>query len=266
MAAISPATSTAAFAAPLVTGAAVPSVTPAALDWIGAGATYFDTAHLNWQIPSLFAVSPPGPAAAPTLSAPSTAATSSTASPPNSPAAPKPRDAVEAATKLLAAPLAPKQQVEVVGFVRELGAQLKDTRTTVAQLNDTVIQLKQEIESRTADFDTRLSFAEAGSALMQSAKAGEKARLASGPAQVAIHPVALTQSIAAASASRTAKEFRIQGASPGLVVLNALNPAAGEEAVLYKALGDQVPGLGRIKAIYQRGTRWLVQTDGGLIQ
>lgn len=174
----------------------------------------------------------------------------------------------EAAIKLLAAPLAPKQQVEVVGFVRELGAQLKDTRTTVAQLNDTVTQLKEENEKRAADFDTRLSFAEAANALVQSAKAGEKARPGSVAAQLAVHPVTLTQGIAVVPAltSRTAKEFRIQGASPGLVVLNALNPAAGEAPVLYKALGDQVPGLGRIKAIYQRGTRWLVQTDGGLIQ
>ena len=242
-AATSPATTTAALAAPLVTGAAVLPTAPATFDWIGAGATYIDTARWNGHIPWLLAASPPSP-----------------------PAPSKPRDPVEAATKLLAAPLSSKQQIEVVGFVRELGAQLKDTRTTVAQLNDTVTQLKQEIESRTADFDSRLSFAEASSALMQSAKAGEKAKLIPAAAQPAIHPVALTQGIAAASASRMAKEFRIQGASPGLVVLNVLDPAVGEEPVLYKALGDQVPGLGRIKAIYQRGTRWLVQTEGGLIQ
>jgi hypothetical protein len=36
--------------------------------------------------------------------------------------------------------------------------------------------------------------------------------------------------------------------------------------VLYVALGDQVPGIGHIKSIYQRGTTWLVQTDAGVIQ
>lgn len=185
-----------------------------------------------------------------------------------------PRDAVEAATELQAAPLAPKQQVEVVGFVRELGAQLKETRMVVTQLKDTVADLKEEIEARTADFENRLSFAEAGNALAASARAGEAAQppaVPASPAPPVAHLLASARAIPATSppaapVSRTAKDFRIQGASPGLAVLNALNPAGSETTVLYLALGDQVPGLGRVKAIFQRGTSWVVQTDNGLIQ
>lgn len=66
--------------------------------------------------------------------------------------------------------------------------------------------------------------------------------------------------------NRSVKDFRVQGASPGLAVLNVLVAGPGEAPVLYVALGDQVPGIGHIKSIYQRGTTWLVQTDAGLIQ
>ena len=47
---------------------------------------------------------------------------------------------------------------------------------------------------------------------------------------------------------------------------NVVGAAPGEAPVLYVSLGDQVPGIGRIKSIYQRGTSWVVQTDAGLIQ
>ena len=69
-----------------------------------------------------------------------------------------------------------------------------------------------------------------------------------------------------AAANRSVKDFRVQGASPGLAVLNVVGAAPGEAPVLYVSLGDQVPGIGRIKSIYQRGTLWVVQTDAGLIQ
>ena len=144
----------------------------------------------------------------------------------------------------------------------------------VTQLKDTVADLKGEIEARTADFENRLSFAEAANALAASARAGQAAQPPSAPALPAppvVHTLASARAIPATSppaapASRTVKDFRIQGASPGLVVLNALNPAGSEAPVLYLALGDQVPGLGRVKAIFQRGTSWVVQTDSGLIQ
>ena len=188
--------------------------------------------------------------------------------------APKPRDPVQTAIDVRAEPLSPKQQVEVVGLVRELGAQLKESRLTVAQMQATVADLKEQLDSRMTEFDGRLGLAEAGTVLAQSARAALPQSVMSTPATSARPgvagsrqgPAAMAVSAAAVPNSRSVKDFRVQGASPGLAVLNVIGAAPGEVPVLYVALGDQVPGIGRIKSIYQRGTTWLVQTDAGLIQ
>lgn len=239
-------------------------------------------------------VTPPAPPAAVAVAnltapaipvpAPTAVASVASAAPPSPISAPvtppKPRDAIQTAIDLRADPMSPKQQVDAVGLVRELGAQLKDTRLTVAQLSETVADLKQQLEARTIEFDSRLTLSEAGTVLAESAKAGGATHPLStaqpgAPSRTmpatrqAVGPVsspAPAPAPAHVSSTRTVKDFRIQGASPGLAVLNVLTPAAGEAPVLYLGLGDQVPGLGRIKTISQRGTSWVVLTDGGLIQ
>lgn len=194
---------------------------------------------------------------------------------------PKPLDPVQTAIDLRAAPFSTTQQVEVVGLVRELGAQLKESRLTVAQMQATVAELKQQLDNRLTEFDGRLGLAEAGTVLAQSAKAAlpqpvMTAAVAPGRSFVAAPvrtSVAARQPVSDApvaapvsSANRSVKDFRVQGASPGLAVLNVLVPGPGDAPVLYVSLGSQVPGLGHIKSIYQRGTTWVVQTDAGLIQ
>ncbi len=219
----------------------------------------------------------PLPVAVASLSAPAIPAQAATPIP--APVAPpKPRDPIQTAIDLRADPMSPKQQVDAVGLVRELGAQLKDTRLIVAQLSETVADLKQQLEARTTEFDSRLTLSEAGTVLAESAKAGGATHPLSTPqpgapsravpaTRLAVGPVpSPAPALAHASSTRTVKDFRIQGASPGLAVLNVLTPAAGEAPVLYLSLGDQVPGLGRIKTISQRGTSWVVLTEGGLIQ
>ena len=188
--------------------------------------------------------------------------------------APKPRDPVQTAVELRAEPVSPKQQVEVVGLVRELGAQLKESRMTVAQLQATVAELKEQLDTRMTEFDGRLGLAEAGTVLAQSAKAAlpqPVMAVATMPVRPGVGaprsaPTAPSTPPVVTAANRSVKDFRVQGASPGLAVLNAVGAAPGEAPVLYVALGDQVPGIGRIKSIYQRGTSWVVQTDAGLIQ
>lgn len=229
-------------------------------------------------VPAQAAVPTPAPVPAP-VPAPATVVAAASPAPVSAPVAvPKPRDPVQTAIDLRAEPMSPKQQVDAVGLVRELGAQLKDTRLTVAQLSETVADLKQQLEARTTEFDSRLTLSEAGTVLAESAKAGGAThplstaqsgapyRAVPAPRPVAPPASSTVPAPAHPSSTRTVKDFRIQGASPGLAVLNVLTPAAGEAPVLYLALGDQVPGLGRIKTISQRGTSWVVQTDGGLIQ
>jgi ABC-type transporter Mla subunit MlaD len=66
-------------------------------------------------------------------------------------------DAAKAAAEIKAAPLSQAQQIEVIGLVKELGAQLRDTRTQVTELHEAVAQLSKQIETRTDDFEVRLS-------------------------------------------------------------------------------------------------------------
>lgn len=216
------------------------------------------------------AVSAPAqqPPAAPPVNAPAPASAVSSA--------PPVRDPVAAAGELRAAPLSLPEQIKVVDLVKELGAQLRDTRTEVAQLRATVAQLVETVETKTTQFESRLSLAEAGTVLAQSARAGNPEASAPAPSSPPTFrvasagravplPMAATTS-PAASPPRTVKDYRIQGASPGLAVLSVLNSPPGGQTVIEVAIGSEVPGVGRIKAIFQRGTAWVVQTDAGAIQ
>ena len=172
------------------------------------------------------------------------------------------------------------QQVEVVGLVKSLGAQLRDTRIEVAQLHQVVAQLSEKVETRTADFENRLGLAEAGAIVQSSARAGSGPLSSEAPA-AALPSATITQQLRLASTRnavplpaappplperRTVKDYVVKGASPGLAVLAALNPMAGSGSVIEVGVGDPVPGLGRVKKVYQRGTTWIVETENGLIQ
>ena len=197
-------------------------------------------------------------------------------------AAAAPADPVATAVALQAAPMTPPQQVRVIGMINDLGAQLRDTRIQVAELKATVTQLSHQIETSTTDFENRLGLAEATTVLAASARAGNTAAAETPPsgsttgAGTGAAPVRLASGRMAAPTipvppapapdRRTVKDYIVKGASPGLAVLSALNPTTGSPAVIEVTVGDQVPGLGRIKSISQRGTSWVVQTEGGAIQ
>ena len=57
--------------------------------------------------------------------------------------------------------------------------------------------------------------------------------------------------------------YRVTAASPGLAMLSLLDRSGGEGSQLQVAVGDPVPGYGRVTAIQQRGSSWIVQTDKG---
>ena len=60
------------------------------------------------------------------------------------------------------------------------------------------------------------------------------------------------------------RRYEIRAASPGLAVLGTLD---GVPEVKEIAVGDQVPGYGRVNAIVQqKGGAWVVQCDRGTIQ
>jgi hypothetical protein len=184
-------------------------------------------------------------------------------------------DAAKAAAEVKAAHLSQAQQIELIGLVKEMGAQLHDTRTQVTELHDAVVQLSKQVETRTNDFEVRLGLAEATTALSASARAGGPAPASTTLSVAAIPPVRPPGGRAAATAPvppapaperRTVKDYVVKGASPGLAVLSALNPITGTPSVIEVAVGDQVPGVGKVKSISQRGATWIVLTEAGPIQ
>jgi hypothetical protein len=184
-------------------------------------------------------------------------------------------DAAKAAAEVKAAHLSQAQQIELIGLVKELGAQLRDTRAQVTELHDAVAQLSKQVETRTNDFEVRLGLAEATTALSASARAGSPVPANTTLSVAAVGPARPPGSRAAtavpvppapAPERRTVKDYVVKGASPGLAVLSALNPVTGTPSVIEVAVGDQVPGVGKIKSISQRGTTWVVLTENGPIQ
>ena len=74
-----------------------------------------------------------------------------------------------------------------------------------------------------------------------------------------------TVTIIDADPNQPVQRYRVQAASPGLAMLAAIDRAGDESAQLQVALGDTVPGYGRVKAVVQQGTTWVVKTERGTI-
>jgi hypothetical protein len=49
-------------------------------------------------------------------------------------------------------------------------------------------------------------------------------------------------------------------------MLAEIDRSGDEGAQLQVAVGQSVPGYGRVKSIAQRGTAWVIQTEQGAIQ
>jgi hypothetical protein len=65
---------------------------------------------------------------------------------------------------------------------------------------------------------------------------------------------------------RSVKDYSIQAASPGLAMLSTVGLNGTDTTSIQLSVGDEVPGVGRVKKILQRGTNWVVETDHGVIQ
>ena len=183
---------------------------------------------------------------------------------------------VSAVAELRAAPMTPAQQVEVLNLVAKLGVVVRDMRAENAALKSRVESTADRFDAAVTDFDRRLALAEARGAVNAAMGAspaptapapeaavpnpGRPARVGAGTgAGVQVVPVS---TIATASGSAVPR-YRVTAASPGLAMLSLLDRSGGEGSQLQVAVGDQVPGYGRVSAIQQRGSSWIVQTDKG---
>jgi hypothetical protein len=220
---------------------------------------------------------PPAPNAVPPQPAPAIAmATQPVSAAPASRSLSTPSEVIGAVTELRAAPMTPAQQIEVLNLVTRLGVVVRDMRAENAALKARVESTADRFDAAVTDFERRLALAEARGAVdaamgappAPSASATDAA--VSGPARAAhavpgtgsgVRIIPVSDSVAAGGAA--APRYRVAAASPGLAMLSLLDRSGGEGSQLQIAVGDQVPGYGRVTAIQQRGSAWIVQTDKG---
>ena len=175
-------------------------------------------------------------------------------------------DPMDTALALRPAPMTPTQQVDVLSLVTQLAALVRDMRTENAQLREKVTSLDEMVRNETADVSQRLSLVEARKAIASAQDAGKPPEAALSGSRETV-PARLVQTVAVVPvAVRSVRDYRVQAASPGLAILADANAAPGQSSGLQVAVGDQVPGIGRITSIAQRGTAWVVQTSHGAIQ
>jgi len=187
-----------------------------------------------------------------------------------------PSDAADVAAALHPTLMSPGEQVDVLHTVAQLGIIVRDLRTQIAALRNSVQGSGEKVDAAVADFERRLALAEARGAINAAMGADPAFQPAPPPSprQAAVPSVraglqggAQPQPTAAAPAlSAGPHRYRVQAASPGLAMLSELDRSGGEGSQLQIGVGDQVPGYGKVTAIQQRGSSWMVQTDHGAIQ
>lgn len=185
-----------------------------------------------------------------------------------------PSDAADVAAALHPTLMSPGEQVDVLHTVAQLGIIVRDQRTQIAALRNSVQASGEKVDAAVADFERRLALAEARGAINAAMGADpafqpappssvRQAAVVSGRASL---PGGAQPQPAASAPSTGPHRYRVQAASPGLAMLSELDRSGGEGSQLQIGVGDQVPGYGKVTAIQQRGSSWMVQTDHGAIQ
>jgi len=191
--------------------------------------------------------------------------------PPSASRAAQPADALKVAVELHAAPMTPQQQVQVLDLVTQIATMVRDLKTEDAQLRADVSRSSTDTTARLADFERRLSLAEARNAVSAANAVGTVPAAATPavlPAKAAAAPVVPTRADPTLPVPEqdAPKRYRVQAASPGLALLAEVDRGGGDGAQIQIAVGDSLPGYGRVKSIAQHGTTWVVATEHGDIQ
>lgn len=240
-------------------GQAVPSAPPREPDAVSAmPATAAATVRLapapEWAqagaVP--LAVPPPAPAAPPAVPASPTPAVEPAAGVP-----------AEMARTIL--PGVDAQQVmSTMQLVQQMSLLVHDMHGESLRYRTEVTELTGAVQEKAASLEERLKRAEARTAAGSRAETGWRR---AGGASAASDPGDGGElHAAAAEASRILRRYHVQAGSADAVVLSDGNAGPEQAARLLVIVGDQVPGVGRVRAIVQRGRSWLVQTDHGEIR
>lgn len=197
-------------------------------------------------------------------------------------------DAVQRATRLQAAPMTSDDQLQVLQLVTEEAALVQRTRSDIAALRQDLDRLRIADTAKASDLTRRMSLLEAKRAVADAEAppsdgpaatraAADKARAALEAAAAEPQPAPMPPQ---SPASRTAKmrptppaplptwtpHYRILAASPQLAMVQDDAAPAGQPPQSEIEIGTDLRGYGRVRAISQRGTMWVIQTERGIIQ
>ncbi len=153
--------------------------------------------------------------------------------------------------------------VSTMQLVQQMSLMVHDMHGESLRYRTEVGELTGAVQEKAANLEDRLKRAEARTAAGSGPEAGWR-RAGIGPA--AGDPGDGGELRASAEASRALRRYHVQAGSTDAVVLSDGNAGPQQAARLLVIVGDQVPGVGRVRAIVPRGRSWLVQTDHGEIR
>ena len=165
-----------------------------------------------------------------------------------------------------------RQQVDVLGLVTQLGIVMRNREERDRQMQADLASMREQLENSTADFARRLALAEARGAMNAAMGAAATPVVPSVPVPVsanasvttvAARPATPAPASPAPAADSVRRRYRVQAASPGLAMLSDVDRNGGQ---LQVAVGDDVPGYGKVTAIVQQGSSWVVRAERGTIQ
>lgn len=194
---------------------------------------------------------------------------------PSAPRAAAPRDVLAIASNLRAVPATPAEQVELLAIVSEMATMVKDTRNANHQMRDALAAMRERQDFELVDFARRLALAEARSAMNAARTAGVEPPPPAPSAALAFTPVSTNAAPGRPPAApvsgvgrsdETRRRYRVQAASPGMAMLSEVDRTGDGGTPLQIAVGDEVPGYGRVTAIAQTGNSWVVRAERGNIQ
>ncbi|PYD56414.1 hypothetical protein CFR75_11300 [Komagataeibacter xylinus] len=199
-----------------------------------------------------------------------------------------PEDAVHKAARLQAAPMTPDDQVQVLQLVTEEAALVQRTRSEIEALRQDLDRLRISDTAKSADLNRRMSLLEAKKAvadaeappsdgLAATRAAAEKARAALEAALAEPHSAATPAKSGTPAPSKVHEtplpppatwtpHYRILAASPQLAMVQDDGAPAGQGSQSEVQIGTDLRGYGRVRAISQRGTLWVIQAEHGTIQ
>ena len=142
----------------------------------------------------------------------------------------------------------------LVNMVAALADDIAQERRSDADMRQQIASLLRDTDQRLSDFDRRQSVVEAK-------PIPALARASSG--QASAGTLSAMRVAVSAPPPPGGRPYEIRAASPGVAVLGTLD---GMPAVVEIAVGDQVPGYGRVNAIAQKGHAWAVLCEHGTIE